>query len=288
VIPKDCRSVERPWQETIDANVAEVAEAVGEISAADRQLVGEDSGSVAKVTTFEANVVSAGRVVRAVMLEVSVVRAVMLEVSVASVGLVAMTSVVNVVNAGLVATMIAVRVVRAVMLEVSVASADLVVMISVASVVRAVLLVVNVVNAVLVAMVGRVVMISVVSVVNVGLVATMIAVRVASVMKMTPRRTRPNSAVQKCSPARVHVSTAKRSRLRHGKTVKSTWWMKVPFGVEDSKRDIERAMTGAAMTIVANPDRDAPSAEGLRRGAAIETVLPSRQSQHCPTNLGAR
>ena len=43
--------------------MAEVAEAVGEISAADRQLVGEDSGSVAKVTTFEANVVSAGRVV---------------------------------------------------------------------------------------------------------------------------------------------------------------------------------------------------------------------------------
>jgi hypothetical protein len=227
VIPKDCRSVERPWQETIDANVAEVAEAVGEISAADRQLVGEDSGSVAKVTTFEANVVSAGRVVRAVMLEVSV------------------------------------------------ASADLVVMISVASVV----------SVVLVVRVGRVAMISVVSVVNAGLAATMIAVRVASVMKMTPRRTRPNSAVQRCSPARVHVSTAKRSRLRHGKTVKSTWWMKVPFGVEDSKRDIERAMTGAAMTIVANPDRDAPSAEGLRLDAAIETVLPSRQSQHCQTNL---
>jgi hypothetical protein len=124
-----------------------------------------------------------------------------------------------------------------------------------------------------------------VSVVNVVLVATMIAVRVASVMKMTPRRTRPNSAVQKCSPARVHVSTAKRSRLRRGKTVKSAWWMKVPFGVEDSKRDIEGAMTGAAMTIVANPDRDAPSAEGLRLGAAIETVLPSRQSLHCQTNL---
>jgi hypothetical protein len=246
VIPKDCRSVERPWQETIDANVAEVAEAVGEISAADRQLVGEDSGSVAKVTTFEANVVSAGRVVRAVMLEVSVVSAGLVAMicvaSVVNAVRVVMISVVSVVSVGLVATMIAVRVV----------------------------------------------MISVVSVVSVGLVATMIAVRVASVMRMTPRRTRPNSAVQKCSPARVHVSTAKRSRLRHGKTVKSTWWMKVPFGVEDSKRDIEGAMTGAAMTIVANPDRDAPSAEGLRRGAAIETVLPSRQSQHCPTNLGAR
>jgi hypothetical protein len=145
--------------------------------------------------------------------------------------------------------------------------------------------VVSVVSVVLVVRVGRVAMISVVSVVNAGLAATMIAVRVASVMKMTPRRTRPNSAVQRCSPARVHVSTAKRSRLRHGKTVKSTWWMKVPFGVEDSKRDIERAMTGAAMTIVANPDRDAPSAEGLRLDAAIETVLPSRQSQHCQTNL---
>jgi hypothetical protein len=265
VIPKDCRSVERPWQETIDANVAEVAEAVGEISAADRQLVGEDSGSVAKVTTLEVSVVSADRVVRAVMLEVSVASAdlvVMISVvSVVSVGLVVMICVVSVVNAVLVATMIAVRVVRAVMLEVSV------------------------VSVVLVVRVGRVAMISVVSVVNAGLAATMIAVRVASVMKMTPRRTRPNSAVQKCSPARVHVSTAKRSRLRHGKTVKSTWWMKVPFGVEDSKRDIEGAMTGAAMTIVANPDRDAPSAEGLRLDAAIETVLPSRQSQHCQTNL---
>jgi hypothetical protein len=293
VIPKDCRSVERPWQETIDANVAEVAEAVGEISAADRQLVGEDSGSVAKVTTFEANVVSAGRVVRAVMLEVSVASAdlvVMISVvsvvsvglvvmicvvSVVSVGLVVMICVVSVVNAVLVATMIAVRVVRAVMLEVSVARVGRVVMISV----------VSVVNVGLVARVGRVVMISVVSVASVGLAATMIAVRVASVTKMTPRRTRLNSAVQKCSPARVHVSTAKRSRLRHGKTVKSTWWMRVPFGVEDSKRDIEGAMTGAAMTTVANPDRDAPSAEGLRCGAAIETVPPSRQSLHCQTNL---
>jgi predicted lipid-binding transport protein (Tim44 family) len=149
--------------------------------------------------------------------------------------------------------------------------------------------VVSVVNAGLAATmiavrVARAVMLEV-SVVSVVLVATMIAVRVASVMRMTPRRMRPNSAVQRCSPARVHVSTAKRSRLRHGKTVKSAWWMKVPFGVEDSKRDIEGAMTEAAMTIVANPDRDAPSAEGLRRGAAIETVLPSRQSQHCQTNL---
>ncbi|NDH46234.1 MAG: hypothetical protein EBY04_07690, partial [Actinobacteria bacterium] len=119
MIPKDCRSVERPWQETIDANVAEVAEAVGETSAADRQLVGEDSGSVAKVTTFEASVVSA--VLVATMIAVRVVRAVMLEVSVVSADRVAMTSVVNVVNAVHV-----VRVVRVVMISVaSVASADL-------------------------------------------------------------------------------------------------------------------------------------------------------------------
>jgi hypothetical protein len=232
------------------------------------------------------------RVVRAVMLEVSVVSVVLVVmicvVSVVSAGLVAMTSEVNVVNAVLVATMIAVRVVRAVMLEVSVVSVVLVATMIAVRVVRAVMLEVSVVNVVLVVRVGRVVMISVVNVVNAGLAATMIAVRVASVMKMTPRRTRPNSVVQRCSPARVHVSTAKRSRLRHGKTVKSTWWMKVPFGVEDSKRDIEGAMTGAAMTIVANPDRDAPSAEGLRCGAAIETVLPSRRSQHCQMNLRAR
>ncbi len=95
----------------------------------------------------------------------------------------------------------------------------------------------------------RVVMTSVVSVV--GRAVMMIAARAASVTR-TKLPKMPRSSVEpRCSPGRAHANTARRSRLRLARIVKSEWLMRVQF-VRDASKRVRR--------VVGNPNEDVHTA----------------------------